>query len=157
MPADPLHFSPPDDSIAAIFDDLNRPDTTLREIAESRGATIDALTLWMARPDIAARLSALESGIARRTRMVAANYLTFAVKAVAGIIREYNDEENNTLLNPNSRADREQRRRARETARRAASLLLRLAKFSPCGMPAAFVGHALGSGSRAHEPVEKAR
>ena len=104
---------------------------TFRDAALRHGTNVDALALWLARPEIQQRVAALESAIAHRARLVASCFLSAAVKTVKRIIDEYNDEESNYPLDDRIPRHGEYRRRARETARRAASLLLRLAKFSP--------------------------
>src|SRR5690349_17441361 len=128
-PAIPTPFSLPEAAISRILSDLGRPDYTFRDIAEMHGTNADALTIWLTRPDIEARLAAIESAIARRTRLIATNYLPSAVKTVTRILDEYNDEESHRPIDPRIPQHGELRRRSRETARRAASLLLRLAKF----------------------------
>lgn len=129
-------FSPPESAVPAILCDLGSPDITFRDVAHMHGATADTLTAWVTRPDIEARLAAIESAIARRARLIATNYLPSAVRTVTRILDEYNDEESRAAADPGSPRHGELRRRSRETARRAASLLLRLARFAPLPPPA---------------------
>src|SRR5689334_3879061 len=93
-------FSPPPEAISAILADLGRPDYTFRDIAEMHGTNADALTIWLTRPEIEERLAAIESAIARRTRLIATNYLPSAVKTVTRILDEHNDEESQRAGRP---------------------------------------------------------
>ncbi|MBX3359813.1 MAG: hypothetical protein KF745_15465, partial [Phycisphaeraceae bacterium] len=93
--------------------------------------TVEALVLWFAEPEIAERLDQIESTIARRTRIVASNFLPAATIALGRSIDEHNSDEAHFPVRPGDQRGLELRRRSRETARRAAALLLRLANFTP--------------------------
>jgi hypothetical protein len=112
-----------------VFDNLTDPSLTLRDVAELNDTTLESLTLWMFHPDIAARLDNFESAIARRTRLLALNYLPAAVETLHSTLIAHNDQELNTPFKPNCIKSREFQRRSRETARKAAALLLRLTRF----------------------------
>jgi probable HAF family extracellular repeat protein len=112
-----------------VLDNLADPQLTLGDIAYLNDTTLAALTLWMSNPDIAARLDNFETAIARRTRLLALNYLPLAVETLRSTLAAHNDQELNTPFRPDSIKARDYQRRSRETARKAAALLLRLAHF----------------------------
>src|SRR6185295_1999989 len=125
----PLHaFSPAPDQIDTIIHELCDPTRSMLDIADIRGTTIAGLSVWMTRPEIAERLSALESAIARRTRLVAACHLPASIEALSQIVSGYIDEETHVPISPNTMA--------RETARKASFLLIRLARFQPANATA---------------------
>jgi hypothetical protein len=123
-------FAPPESAIAAILGDLADPDLSLRDVAEANNTTLDALALFLARPDMAERLEAIESLAARRARLIATLSLDKLAATLARIIEETDAELAHVPVNPKSLPALEQRRRTRETARRAGALLLRIARFS---------------------------
>jgi hypothetical protein len=112
----------------AVFADLCNPNVSLLELAESYKTTVEALIAWMSKPDIQQRLTDFQSASAFRTRLVATANLPKAVEALAQIIDAYIFEETKELVSPSTLA-KEQRRRSRETARKASALLIRLARF----------------------------
>jgi hypothetical protein len=102
-----------------LLDELADPSRTLRGIAECHDVSLEELTLWMTSPEISYRLDLIHSAVLRRTRQIAANFLPSAASAMAALIDDFLDERENISLHPR------ERRYARETARRAASVLLR--------------------------------
>ncbi|MBX3358411.1 MAG: hypothetical protein KF745_08280 [Phycisphaeraceae bacterium] len=127
----PSSFNPSLDLAAKILDSVTDPTLTLRDVAELHHTTVEALVLWFAEPEIAERLDQIESTIARRTRIVASNFLPAATIALGRSIDEHNADEAHFPVRPGDQRGLELRRRSRETARRAAALLLRLANFTP--------------------------
>ncbi|MFN0011596.1 MAG: hypothetical protein ACKVS8_08125 [Phycisphaerales bacterium] len=112
------------------------PSLSLLDIAAAHNLTLDQLTAWMARPDVAEQLAALHSAAALRVRIVAANHLPRAVEALGTIINaSLNNEDQPTLDRTNFRHLVFRQRRT-ETVRRAASTILRLANFYPPVRPA---------------------
>jgi hypothetical protein len=126
-------FNP--DNPDKVFHDLTDPSLTLRDVAEIHNTTLESLTLWMSHPDITARLDNFQSAIARRVRLLALNYLPAAVSALHATLIAHNDQELNVPLKPDCIKTREFQRRSRETARKAASLLLRLTRFDTTPAP----------------------
>ncbi|MBX3357497.1 MAG: hypothetical protein KF745_03625 [Phycisphaeraceae bacterium] len=124
-------FNPSPDLAAKILDSVTDPTLTLRDVADLHNTTVEALVLWFAEPEIAERLDHIESTIARRTRIVASNFLPAATIALGRSIDEHNSDESHFPVRPGDQRGLELRRRSRETARRAAALLLRLANFTP--------------------------
>lgn len=127
-------FNPDPEATDRVLHDLSQPNLSLLEVAEAHETSVQALTLFMARPDIAERLDTIDSAVSRRARHIAANHLGFGARTLATILEEYTDEALNTPVAPNTAA-REQRRHARETARKAVSLLLRIAHYHPRTAP----------------------
>ena len=134
MPQTPVHlgpFNPTDErQIADVISCLGDPEHSLASVAERHNTSIQALTLWMQQPEIAARLDALESAFARMLRIQVADALPSVVNTLVEIVRDTLDELAHIPKNPHSVRALEQRSRARETGRKAAHLLVRLARFS---------------------------
>lgn len=114
------------ESILELFED---PCASLRDIARDCNVSPESLAAWLASPDADARLRVTESLCARRVRLIASTMLPRVADACDAILQEYTHESRHTPVAPNLLA-REQRRRAQETARKAASLLARLARFA---------------------------
>ena len=93
-------------SLLAAFLD---PSQTIPEVAEAHSLDLSALLAWSADPEVAAELDALEALAQRRLRALAAQHIPAAVETLAKL-----------LTSP-----------APETARRAASALLRLLGKGP--------------------------
>ncbi|MFN9974509.1 MAG: hypothetical protein ACK58T_31920, partial [Phycisphaerae bacterium] len=81
-------FSPDETTAAAIIDHYAAQDLTLRDIADKYETTLESLTLWLARPDIAHRLHALESACAARARLVVANNLAAIANKLLHLLDE---------------------------------------------------------------------
>ena len=131
-------FTPADErQTADVLSCLGDPDLTLADAAHRHNTTLAALTLWMAQPEIAARLDALESAFARKTRLGVADALPGVASTLVEIVRDTLDELTHIPKNPHSTRSLEQRSRARESGRKAAALLLRLATFrgGPAPLP----------------------
>lgn len=65
------HYAPLSTDEARLLDALCHPEASIAQIAREHGVTVADLTLWMARPDIANQLDALESACATRARLIA--------------------------------------------------------------------------------------
>nr|HMN42392.1 hypothetical protein [Phycisphaerales bacterium] len=70
-PIPPHEFDPPPEPPEEILPDGCDPDLPLGDIAHKANTSFESLALWLARPDIAARLDAIESMIRRRLRLSA--------------------------------------------------------------------------------------
>ena len=127
-------FNPSAEDAERLLTLMNDEAYSLADIASGANTSIEALTCWLARPDIAQRLSNLESAAARRTRLVAGNRMMFVVTTLARILEEYNEDE---YKNPYQHGPHghELKRRAHETARKAAALLYRLSRYHPASTP----------------------
>jgi hypothetical protein len=91
---------------------------------------VTALCLWLQREDIQKKLADLTSCGAQLTRIAAANQLPKAVSALSFQIDGYIFDRTHNLIKPGLDADRVAATRD-ANVRKAAHLLLRLAKFDP--------------------------
>jgi hypothetical protein len=123
IPSIPQSPIQPDQLIKELAD----PTQTLGDVAYLHDLSLEQLTRWIAQPDTTERLKALTDSIYLRTRLAAINHLATAVSALNTMIGAYIEEERRTPVNSTSIQDRDQRRRSRETARKAINLLTRLA------------------------------
>ena len=124
-------FTPSPAVATEVIDALGSPDNTLRDVAVDFKTTVEALTLWMTRPDIAARLDAIQSAVTRRTRLMATNFLPGVVRLLNSIIDHYSEDEHEREPQPLA----PEPRRHRENARKAAALLIRLARLTGTSSP----------------------
>src|SRR5262249_15788774 len=69
-PPAPL-FTPHDPHLAVLPDDLACAPASLADTASNHGVTLEALALWMRRPDIRVRLHALETAAILAVRLAA--------------------------------------------------------------------------------------
>jgi hypothetical protein len=116
---------------ASIIDALADASFTLHDIANLHNTTLDALCKFLAQPETRRRIEDFEAGMARRARVAATGCLPTAVVALSNMIAGSLSDQAHTNFDPSDRAAIEYRRRADETTRRAAKLLLSIAKFHP--------------------------
>ena len=126
-----LPFNPPSNSIPAILDSLASSCLSLLQIAHAHNTTLDALTTWMTRPDIAERLDELHLLAAQRARLVAAQHLAAAAEALASIVHTGMSRAESASLDPTNPRHLALRLRQRESIRRAATTILRISTYSP--------------------------
>lgn len=119
MGTDLLPFEPSGEKADALIQWLGSPDVTLRDVAEMHEVSVEALALWMTRPEVVGRLRRIESAATRRTRLIAANYLPAVANMLHAMIINHESREHSS---------EQLRESARETAKSAAALLMRLAK-----------------------------
>lgn len=119
-----------------LLTDLSNPSLSLRQVAEKHNTTVDALSVLLTDPAIAASIDALESTGARRARFVVSVSLT----EVAGSLLKQLDAANadldlasqaNSSPIPNTFRGYIFRLRARESARKTAAALMSIARFHP--------------------------
>jgi hypothetical protein len=75
IPSSASNFSPAPEAIDAIIGALLNPSLKFGDIAAIHGTTVDALSAFLARPDIKKRLDDLESALAESARVTASHYL----------------------------------------------------------------------------------
>ncbi len=126
----PLTFNPIINDEANILAAIARGDRTLPDLAEEHGTTVTALCLWLQREDIQRKLADLTTAGATLTRIAAVNNLPKAVSALSFQIDGYIFDRTHNLIKPGLDADRVAATRD-ANVRKAAHLLLRLAKFDP--------------------------
>ncbi|HVU63262.1 MAG TPA: hypothetical protein VHC70_04760 [Phycisphaerales bacterium] len=126
-----IFFNPDLETSARIIQALLSPNNSLAGIARDHATTLEALSTWMARPDIAQRIHHMKRAAAVQHSLTATFQLAHAVKALVIILQEYCDaacHEAGLKAGRGSSPD-EHNRRDRETARKACQLLARLAHF----------------------------
>jgi hypothetical protein len=117
--------------------DLTDPFLSFTDIADGASTTIEALSAFLARPDMQQRIKELENNIAARARVVATNALPSAVAAMQLINHAFAREERDHPLDTSSSPQAvERRRRFAETSRRATSLIIRIARVQGGPPPA---------------------
>ncbi len=146
-PSAPI-FRPSEPVIDEVLALCADPGLTLSDIALRHSTTIEALTLFIARTDIAERLESLHAAAASRARFIAANLIPMALDALTRVLRDSEAEDKaDAAAPPENKRTPELRQRARETTRRAASRILSLTTFNP---PRLFTV------ARAYQPVSSA-
>ena len=126
----PTTFSPIINDEANILASIARGDRTLPDLAEEHATTVTALCLWLQREDVQQKLNDLTTAGATLTRIAAVNQLPKAVSALSFQIDGYIFDRTHNLIKPGLDADRISATRD-ANVRKAAHLMLRLAKFDP--------------------------
>lgn len=129
-PNDPSHiddftFDPPEEITTQILSDLAHSDCSMIDISRRAHTTLESLTRWMSRPDISARLEAIEATYTRRARLNIAACTPIMIEAAARIIRDYQNNESN-FGSSNNPAHLATLRTTRQSALAACRILLRL-------------------------------
>jgi hypothetical protein len=126
-------FNPDPTLTDKILQDYFHGNATLGDLASQAGISLNALTAWLASPDILARTTNFESACAGRLRITALNRLHHAVDACTIILQEFKDSACHEAGIQQGRggSPSEHIRRDRETARKTSQLLLRFATFDP--------------------------
>jgi hypothetical protein len=122
----PLDFAPGDTIAEQILIDLSSPDASLASVAAKHHIPIATLSLWLTKPETQALLHAIESGGYAHTRLAAALNLSAAVPVLLQILSDFRTLSQSTtdLTDPAYQ-------RASVSARKAAWMLLRLARAHP--------------------------
>lgn len=113
-------FAPSAQQADQLLADLSNPAQSLLSVARAHNTTAESLSLWLSRPEIAERISAMRSAAALRTRWLAAEHLPACAELASRIVRA-------SLKSPDLSTP--------DSALRAARLLLRLATFDPDARP----------------------
>jgi len=112
-----------EDLIGALAD----PHASLIEVANDFEISLESLSVWMQRPDVAARLEAVASAATTRAVFVAKSFLPAAARSAGRILALHQIDRRH---NPQSLAgDTHNNRRFDKTALHAGNLLLRIAKL----------------------------
>ncbi len=157
LPSSPAPlFSPDETTAAAIINDFAGQDETLRGIADKYDTTLESLTLWLARPDIKERVHALESACAARARLVVANNLAAIANKLLHLLTESKlDHESIHRVPAATHHAFAARMQSRESARRTANLLLRIARYTPLPTHPTHPTHPDAPPPRASSPRER--
>ncbi|MBX3385081.1 MAG: hypothetical protein KF768_00760 [Phycisphaeraceae bacterium] len=129
----------------ALLDELADPTLSLHAVAARHRITLDALVLWISTPDVAAKLDSLRNACAARARFVATSFLpTCALhlntlmethmadaRASAGQTPDHpaNQPADLPVAHHTNQAQPLSRARSLESARRAISMLFRIARW----------------------------
>lgn len=109
---------------------LSDPHKSLIDIANEFEISLEALSVWMMRPDIAERLESIESAAVSRARFVAKSFLPAAARSAGRVIALHQIARRH---NPGSIAgDTHNERRFDKIAMLAGNILLRISKL---GLP----------------------
>jgi len=112
----PLHET---DLICELAD----PSNSLEDLCASRGISLEALSLWMARPDVAQRLDLVQSTAMNRARFIGRLTLPTAAQSAANIINAHKLRPQKPTIDSAFDSDLH---RANETMLKAARFLQRL-------------------------------
>jgi len=137
----PTHdFNPAPHVADEILTDLaTDPHASIAALAAKHHTTVAALTLWITRPDIDDRLAVFDSLFARRARLIATAMLPQAITTLTAVMNAFDTDAPHAApstqhADPNATTDPRAtalRLRAAETARRAATTIIRLSNFTP--------------------------
>ncbi|MBS0196410.1 MAG: hypothetical protein JSR77_06605 [Planctomycetes bacterium] len=124
-----LLFRPTDErQVAEILNDLSDIDGHLSDLAAKYKTTLPALVVWINTPEVQDRLNQISNTDIQLVRRKATAQLGRALSVAVRIMMTFECYEARVLVSPNNMAHIEMRRRAAETARRAAALVLRLSR-----------------------------
>ena len=124
------NFIPTDHERRLLLELLQSPQESLESIANELKITLAALTIFLATDDAATLFAQADLANARRARTAAAAHLEKCVGALALIIDDFISDVTHNLQRETPKSRREQDRQ-KETTRRAATLLYRIANFTP--------------------------
>ncbi|CAG0982041.1 hypothetical protein PHYC_01819 [Phycisphaerales bacterium] len=126
-------FEPDDEIVSDILQCLTDPHCPFAEVAIRYKVSIEALALWLARPETRERVNTYRRAAALHVQMTAERELPIAAHALVRSIDDALYELTKCDWNPirNGWTVTEQRRRARETVRKQVHLLRSLSKYTP--------------------------
>jgi len=116
--------------VDSILDEINA-GTSLAETARLHNTTQRALSAWLQTPQVIAHQLAIDKSNAGQIRSRCIAGLEGIAGALEAMVINHAAEERYAPIDTTNLAALEQRRRARHTACRAASLFLRIARFDP--------------------------
>ncbi len=123
-----LDFRPDQALTDQIIDRLADPGCPLTHVAAHAETSIEILSAWMLRPEIAARIDALESATARRARLLAVGQIHLAARTAAQVLEAQRRALNDSV---SCFFSARQQLRAAAISLSAGRLLLNLARFDP--------------------------
>ncbi|HEX8877143.1 MAG TPA: hypothetical protein VF777_10370 [Phycisphaerales bacterium] len=124
------NFIPTDHERRVLLELIQSPQESLESIAHELKITLAALTIYLATDDAASLFAQADLANARRARTAAAAHLEKCVGALALIIDDFVSDITHNLQRETPKSRREQDRQ-KETTRRAATVLYRIANFTP--------------------------
>jgi hypothetical protein len=124
------NFIPTDHERRVLLELLQSPQESLESIANVFKITLAALTIYLATDDAASLFAQADLANARRARTAAAAQLEKCIGALSLMVDDYISDVTHNLQRETPKSRREQDRQ-RETTRRAATVLYRIANFTP--------------------------
>jgi hypothetical protein len=124
------NFIPTDHERRVLLELLQSPQESLESIANELKITLAALTVYLATDDAASLFAQSDLANARRARTAAAAQLEQCVGALSLMISGWVSDVTHNLRRETPKSRREQDRE-QESTRRAATLLYRIANFTP--------------------------
>ncbi|MBY0111655.1 MAG: hypothetical protein K2Y21_02450 [Phycisphaerales bacterium] len=124
------NFIPTDHERRVLLELIQSPQESLESIAHELKITLAALTIYLATDDAATLFAQADLANARRARTAAAAHLEKCVGALALIIDDFVSDITHNIQRETPKSRREQDRQ-KETTRRAATVLYRIANFTP--------------------------
>jgi hypothetical protein len=126
----PPDFTPSPEAESILLQQLASPESSLTYLARVNGTTVDALSLWMARPDIMEKCRAIVTAGMMQTKMVVATRLNMCVKGLITIVAAAVEADAHTPA-PIAFHDRRLREQQRRNSIRAVTLILRCGSYDP--------------------------
>ncbi len=123
-------FIPTDHERRVLLELVQSPQESLESIAHELKITLAALTLYLATDDAASLFAQADLANARRARTAAAAQLEQCIGALSLMISDWVTDVTHNLRRETPKSRREQDRE-QESTRRAATLLYRIANFTP--------------------------
>ncbi|MCW5769841.1 MAG: hypothetical protein KIT19_14290 [Phycisphaeraceae bacterium] len=114
----------------AILTALADPDASLNSVARQFNISLATLTIWLARPDIQARVREMETGASTHTRLASSLNLSSAVRVLVRILDDFNALAR-SKPDPATHLSDPDYIRVSERARKAAYHLYRLSRIVP--------------------------
>jgi len=138
----PAPFQPDEDQVALLFEALSSPSLSLQQVAVQFNTTVEALSIYITAPRGSEALDTLDSALFTRLRLIALSTLPSVIASLAAIVREHSQFEATKPAEQCARfAERTSEpdpfsgfkllERKRINARKAGSLLFRLATLHP--------------------------
>lgn len=122
-------FNPTQAQRTQLLEHLCDGYRSLHQIANEHNTTLDALVLWMSTPAIQQELTTIHSAAATHARLAATMHLPRLVPILMLTAEAYESEESRVPMT-DSLQSMHARARQRDAARKATTLLLRIAKFN---------------------------
>src|ERR1051325_7065999 len=106
-----------------LIEALAKPDQSLHQIAQRCRTSIEALALWMARPDIEQQISATKTAAAQRNQLTAECALHDAILSLHTTVKQHLQIEADKNLAYADQPYLDYKRHTRDAARKAANVL----------------------------------
>jgi len=132
-PARNLRYAEPKDEVSPLHEsdlicELADPSNSLEDLCAAMHISLEALSLWMARPDVAERLDLVQTTAMNRARFIGRLTLPVAAQSAANIINAHKLRPQKTTIDSAFDSDLH---RANETMLKAARFLQRLTLEPP--------------------------